>query len=201
MRATKSNAPRPGRARGSKPTPQARIGIVVPDLARRRAALIRTFRALLAPASMLPGAKADALPFNVSLGVALAGYPLVQAALLILELAGREIEFARASLLLRSPFIAAGESEAGARARLDLELRRRAEPMITLERLLAADRRGARERARSWRSACASWPSSASPICSRRARPRPGRARSATRCSSWAFPTRAAASIRPSTRR
>src|ERR1019366_3291436 len=33
-------------------------------------------------------------------------------------------------------FIAAGESEAAGRARLDLELRRRAEPAITLDRLL-----------------------------------------------------------------
>lgn len=122
--------------------PEARIGIVVPDLAKQRKALIRTFRIVMAPASMLPGATGapranqDPLPFNVSLGEALTGYPLVQAACLILELAGREIEFGRASLLLRSPFIAAGESEAAGRARLDLELRRRAEPAITLERLL-----------------------------------------------------------------
>jgi len=72
----------------------------------------------------------------VSLGTALTSYPLVQAAWPDLELAGREIEFGRASLLLRSPFIAAGEAEAAGRARLDLELRRRAEPAITLERLL-----------------------------------------------------------------
>ncbi|MBI5912179.1 MAG: PD-(D/E)XK nuclease family protein [Betaproteobacteria bacterium] len=116
--------------------PKARIGIVVPDLGKQRNALIRTFRTVMAPASMLPGASDDPLPFNVSLGAALTGYPLVQAACLILELAGREIEFNRASLLLRSPFIAAGESEADGRARLDLELRRRAEPAITLARLL-----------------------------------------------------------------
>jgi len=116
--------------------PQASIGIVVPDLAQQRKALVRTFRTVMAPASMLPGAGAGALPFNVSLGAALTSYPLVQAACLILELAGREIEFGRASLLLRSPFIAAGEAEAAGRARLDLELRRRAEPSITLDRLL-----------------------------------------------------------------
>lgn len=122
--------------------PEARIGIVVPGLGKQRKALIRTFRTVMAPASMLPGASGaprandDPLPFNVSLGAALTDYPLVQAACLILELAGREIEFGRASLLLRSPFIAAGESEAAGRARLDLELRRRAEPAITLERLL-----------------------------------------------------------------
>jgi len=116
--------------------PKARIGIVVPDLAERRKALIRTFRTVMAPASMLPGASEQPLPFNVSLGQALADYPLVQAACLILELAGREIEFGRASLLLRSPFIAAGEAEAAGRARLDLELRRRAEPAISLDRLV-----------------------------------------------------------------
>ena len=117
--------------------PSSSIGIVVPDLAQQRQALIRTFRTVMAPASILPGAGAGALPFNVSLGAALTTYPLVQAAFLILELAGREIEFGRASLLLRSPFIAAGESEAAGRARLDFELRRRAEPSITLDRLLA----------------------------------------------------------------
>jgi hypothetical protein len=72
-----------------------------------------------------PPANPDPLPFNVSLGAALTDYPLAHAACLILELAGREIEFGRASLLLRSPFIAAGESETAARAGLDLELRRR----------------------------------------------------------------------------
>lgn len=116
--------------------PAASIGIVVPDLAKQRKALVRTFRTVMAPASILPGAKEAPLPFNVSLGAALASYPLVQAACLILELAGREIEFGRASLLLRSPFIAAGEIEAAGRARLDLELRCRAEPSITLDRLL-----------------------------------------------------------------
>lgn len=133
----------------------ASIGVVVPDLAKQRKALIRAFRTVMAPASMLPAGGAcaaaaldaadpgvvdprgAALPFNVSMGIALTGYPLVQAAFFILDLAGREMEFGRASLLLRSPFIAAGESEAAGRARLDLELRRRAEPSITLERLLA----------------------------------------------------------------
>jgi ATP-dependent helicase/nuclease subunit B len=116
--------------------PRAKIGIVVPDLTKQRKTILRAFRRVMSPATMLPGAGDDALPFNVSLGAALTSYPLVQAACLILELAGREIEFDRASLLLRSPFFAAGESEAAGRALLDLELRRRAEPAITLDRLL-----------------------------------------------------------------
>ncbi len=120
--------------------PAARIGIVIPDLAARRSAIARALRVALAPASMLPGhavaPDAQPLPFNVSLGIGLNSYPLVQAAFLVLELAGRESEFSRASLLTRSPFIVSGEAEAAARARLDVELRRRAEPAITLDRLL-----------------------------------------------------------------
>ena len=40
--------------------PQAHIGIVVPDLAQQRKALVRAFRRVMAPASILPGAGAGA---------------------------------------------------------------------------------------------------------------------------------------------
>ena len=59
----------------------------------------------------LPGAAKRVLPFNASLGMALASYPLVSAAFLMLELGAGEIEFERASLLLRSPFLGGGETE------------------------------------------------------------------------------------------
>jgi probable DNA repair protein len=108
----------------------ARIAIVVPDLAARKGAL----RRVLAQ-TMDPGRTAGVLPFNVSLGDPLGGHPLVAHALTGLALAGREIEFERASQLVRSPFIGGAESELHARARLDARLRRRAEPMITLDRL------------------------------------------------------------------
>ena len=107
-----------------------RIGIVVPDLAKQRSALRRIF------AQTMGGAVDAAQPFNISLGEPLTAYPLVNAAFLVLELAGREIAFDRASLLLRSPFIAAGDTEMVPRARLDAALRRRAEPEITLDRLI-----------------------------------------------------------------
>lgn len=112
-----------------------RIGIVVPDLAARRAAVVRIFSAAMAPDYALPGAAPRVLPFNLSLGEPLADYPLVNTALLLLELAGRDIEFERASRVLRTPFIAGGEVERSSRAVLDTELRRRAEPSVTLERL------------------------------------------------------------------
>jgi ATP-dependent helicase/nuclease subunit B len=109
----------------------ARIAIVVPDLAARKKALRRTLAQ-----TMDPGGAADVLPFNISLGDPLAGHPLVAHALAALELGGPEIEFERASLVIRSPFIALAESELAHRARLDAKLRRRAEPQVTLDRLV-----------------------------------------------------------------
>lgn len=114
----------------------SRIGIVVPDLAARRAAVVRIFSAAMAPDYALPDAATRVLPFNLSLGVSLATHPLVNTALLLLELAGRDIEFERASRLLRSPFVAGGETERSSRAMLDAKLRRSAEPSLTLDGLL-----------------------------------------------------------------
>jgi probable DNA repair protein len=85
---------------------------------------------------MDPGRTATVPPFNISLGESLAGYPLVAHALAALALGGREIEFERASGLIRSPFIAGSESELQQRARLDAKLRRRAEPLVRLDRLV-----------------------------------------------------------------
>jgi probable DNA repair protein len=116
--------------------PDARIAIVVPELHRHRRALRRALAEALDP-----GRAGGVLPFNVSLGDPLAGFPLVAHALAALALAGRETSFEQASLVIRSPFVAAAETEAQARARHDAWLRRRAEPAVTLERLasLVAD--------------------------------------------------------------
>jgi probable DNA repair protein len=108
----------------------ARIAIVVPDLAARKHALRRVLAQTLDP-----GRAAEVLPFNISLGEPLTAYPLVAHALAALELGGGPIEFERASLLIRSPFIACAEAELARRARLDAKLRRRAEPHVALDRL------------------------------------------------------------------
>lgn len=123
-------------ARSQLEAGEAHIGVVVPDLARHRAAITRAFSAVMAPDYALPGAAQRVLPFNVSLGLALTSYPLVNAAMLALQLAGREIDFEQASRLIRSPFLAGGEAEMSRRARLDAALRKRAEPVVTLDRLL-----------------------------------------------------------------
>lgn len=105
-----------------------RIGVVVPDLQARRREIARVFtRVMGSPA-----------PFNISLGQALADYPLVDAALSIIGIAHREAEFAVASRIVRSPFIGGAVSEMAARARLDARLRRTLPAMLTLARLVGA---------------------------------------------------------------
>ena len=117
--------------------PQARIGVVVPALSEQRHALRRAFIRVMAPALQSPGSAPTVPPFNISLGEPLNAWPLVDAAFAILELAGRELEFPRVSQVLRSPFIAQAEAEMTRRARLDAALRERAEPVLSLDRLLS----------------------------------------------------------------
>jgi ATP-dependent helicase/nuclease subunit B len=100
------------------------IAIVVPDLQKRRAEVVRIFSRVLGPRG-----------FNVSAAPALSAAPLVDASLAILELSAAPLDFDRASRVLRSPFIDGAEAEMAARARLDVALRRNAPASITLARL------------------------------------------------------------------
>jgi ATP-dependent helicase/nuclease subunit B len=125
-------------------SPPPRIAVVVPQLAARRAEVARAFARVLEPT----GSAGAGPRFNISLGTPLAGYPLVDAALDVLELCAAPLPFERVSRLLRSPFVAGGEAERGARARLDAALRRIAPATLSLHRLRAlvpeaAARRGA----------------------------------------------------------
>jgi probable DNA repair protein len=117
----------------------ARVGIVVPAFSEYKSVIMRIFGSVMEPDvhQCLSGEPKRTLPFNASLGQSLLSYPLVSTAFLILELGGGEIEFERVSLLLRSPFLGGGETEMGPRARLDVRLRKRSGPTITLEALLA----------------------------------------------------------------
>lgn len=111
-----------------------RIGVVIPDLAQRRREATRVFSRVFAPAGMVPGEAPPAF-FNVSLGEPLAAYPIVDAALALIELACGPVPYDVASRILRSPFIAAAESEMAERARLDAALRRAVPASISLSRL------------------------------------------------------------------
>lgn len=114
----------------------ARIGVVVPELGMRRKEVARVFARVMHPAHNLPGTQALTLPFNISLGAPLSDYPLVRAALSILELAGGEVGFEQAAKLIRSPFLAGAESGMARRARVEAALRRHAPVRLTLGKLL-----------------------------------------------------------------
>jgi ATP-dependent helicase/nuclease subunit B len=115
-----------------------RIGVVVPDLARRRKEVVRVFSRVMQPASGLPGAAQSAMPFNVSLGAPLADLPLIDLALSVIELSFRELEFARLSRFIRSPFLGGAETEMARRARLDVDLRGTLGAMVSLPTLVAS---------------------------------------------------------------
>jgi len=117
--------------------PQALIGIVVPNLTSARSAIQRIFKSVMYPDARwaLPNGS-DIVPFNISLGLPLSSYPLVDGALLWLSLMQKEIPFNRASQLIHSPFWVGGESERISRALLDAELRRLSEPTVTLDQLI-----------------------------------------------------------------
>ena len=128
--------------------PQARIGILMPDLASRRAQLERDLYSLLSPERFsITAGSAPALPFEFSLGQPLADVPLVHAALLLLRwlrqpLTQQEISW----LLLSSTLGAAQGTEArDALAYLDSKLRNAkcAPPEMTLEALLRWPQSGA----------------------------------------------------------
>ena len=101
--------------------PAAQIGVIVPNLSSVRAKVERIFRETLHPGSALDDQE---LSFHVSLGPALDRYPVVRAALLMLELASGSLALPRAGMLLRSPFLGGADSEWTKRAQLDAKLRR-----------------------------------------------------------------------------
>ena len=117
--------------------PLARIGVVVPDLTRYRADLVRVFDDALEPGRVLPETRSKPRPYNVSLGLPLSRYPLVRAALSILRLAGGQLPLPEVGSLLRGPFIGGGEQEFTRRALLDARLRSRGRLDVSVDFLRA----------------------------------------------------------------
>lgn len=132
------------RSKIEKTDDPVRVGIVVPTLANDRNALIRAFYSVLRPdvRSVLPASERPAAPFNVSLGLALSSYPIIDAALVALALVDQEVDFHQVSHWLRSPFLKGADTEMGQRAWFDKAIRRFAEPMISLPQLLKLAKRG-----------------------------------------------------------
>lgn len=115
--------------------PETQIGIIVaPDLTRLRPAVERIFGEVLE--ARVESADRERA-FHLSVGPVLADYPVVRAALLMLEFALGKLPLPRVGMLLRSPFLAGSEKEWGKRAQLDAKLRKKGLWDVSLSRLNA----------------------------------------------------------------
>jgi ATP-dependent helicase/nuclease subunit B len=114
--------------------PTTQIGIIVaPDLTRLRPKVERLFGDALEPGAERSDRERA---FHLSAGPSLAEYPVIRAALLMVELASGKLPLPRAGMLLRSPFPGGSEKEWGKRALLDAKLRKNGLWDVSLSRLL-----------------------------------------------------------------
>ena len=121
----------------------ARIGVVVPDLQMRRRSLASALDATLTPDRLL--APSGVRPYTISLGGSLADIPLVAFSLRALRVVVGDVSFDEVSALVRSPYLAGANDERDLRDRLDADLRRRCERVVSFDGLLDAVERSARD--------------------------------------------------------
>ena len=119
--------------------PHTRIGILVPDLEQQRDEMEGVFSEYLHPEAKLLTNPPPAPCFDISLGHALGDHPAVRTALRLLRLLTSHLGADQFSLLLRSPYLGAGTSEAGARARCDSALRKKLRASVILNAVLSPD--------------------------------------------------------------
>jgi probable DNA repair protein len=118
--------------------PSARLGVVVSDLTAQIGEAEMAFAEVLEPELLCPATMGAARAFDISLGKPLASYAVVHGALLALALLLDELGVAETGMLLRSPYLAGGLTEGGARAGFDLWLRARTRTKLTVASLRAA---------------------------------------------------------------
>lgn len=118
--------------------PAPRIAVVVPGITGMRPEIERIFRQVLAPQAVAIGPHDLPLPFEFSLGVPLAGVPMVRAALLLLRWMQQPILQDEASWLLLSGFVSEDRDELLLLARFDARLRQQTmrQPEQELDELL-----------------------------------------------------------------
>ena len=117
--------------------PDDRLLIAIPDLAQRRGFVEYAFADVLEPATLLAQSPRQARVFALEENLALDRYPVVTTAIVALELAAGRLAFDAVSHWLRSPYLFAGTSAAGLRARLDAAMRCLAADELDLKTLIA----------------------------------------------------------------
>jgi len=113
--------------------PNARLAIIAPDLAARRARLARLLDAQLVPAALLPAAGGLSRPWNMSLGMPLREHGMVRAAFLVFALGEARLDLDTLGQALLSPFLRGYQEERDRRALLDAHLRKRGERVVARE--------------------------------------------------------------------
>lgn len=111
--------------------PDRRLGVVVPGLAHRRAALEWALSEDLVPALALTPVPEQQRPFRITQGGLLGDDPRIYHAVQLLRLACGGLPLLEAAALLRSPWLLLGE-EMSARARQELQLRRFGGERVTI---------------------------------------------------------------------
>ena len=109
--------------------PEQRIGIIIPELARIRAQVERTFSQELEDNYQHPSQPQSATPFNISAGIPLSSSPQVSSALLLLSLNRKHLPLEDLCRLLNSPFW--GPEDTNLRAAAEKRLRRLARHQLS----------------------------------------------------------------------
>lgn len=100
------------------------IGILVPELVRYHADILRIFDNTLIPTSMFRPLENNQRPYRISLGTPVTERPLVKTLLSLLFMRpGKKIDFEEISVLLRNPFIGGFKPEFIRRAKLEAKFR------------------------------------------------------------------------------
>ena len=109
--------------------PEQRIGIIIPELARMRTQVERTFRQELEDNYQHPSQPQSATPFNLSAGIPLSSSPQIASALLLLSLNRKHLPLEDLCRLLNSPFW--GLEDTNLRAAAEKRLRRLARHQLS----------------------------------------------------------------------
>jgi ATP-dependent helicase/nuclease subunit B len=116
--------------------PNARIAVIVPDIAAERPAIERTFRGILAPEMQNITAPAENGPFEFSLGIPLDRTPMVATALDVLRWCAGPLSLDRVSALLLSPYFAATGRDVAASPQDELTARAEFDAFVLRDRPL-----------------------------------------------------------------
>jgi probable DNA repair protein len=116
--------------------PNAKLAVIVPDLAERKTELQYHFKQCFFP-NLTPQQISDVdLPWSISLGTPLSQIPIAETANLLLKLSVMSLSSSEATQLLLSHFLIKGELEQEHRANLDTRQETRQMRQISLQKLI-----------------------------------------------------------------